>query len=54
MSFCRWQRKKHDGGLGHESLLEGVDLLVTEGFKTPAAAQNFENLGDEFGVSNVP
>ncbi|MGK4003563.1 hypothetical protein WMF31_13115 [Sorangium sp. So ce1036] len=51
---CTDKRVSWDGGLDHESLLDGVALLVTEGFKTPEAAENFENLGDEFGVSDVP
>ncbi|WP_437587964.1 hypothetical protein [Sorangium sp. So ce1000] len=54
ISTCTDKRVSWDGGLGHESLLEGVALLVAEGFKTQPAADRFERVGEDFGVSDVP
>ncbi|WP_438039397.1 hypothetical protein [Sorangium sp. So ce128] len=51
---CKGKRVSWNGGLGHESLLGGVALLVTEGFKTQPAADRFEVVGADLGVSDEP
>ncbi|XXT17524.1 hypothetical protein WME94_45580 [Sorangium sp. So ce429] len=51
---CTGMRVSWDGGPDHVSLLAGADALAAGGFKSQAAADRFETLGDDFGVSNLP
>ncbi|MGK3958976.1 hypothetical protein WMF38_38705 [Sorangium sp. So ce118] len=51
---CTGMRVSWDGGPDHVSLLAGADALAAGGFKSQAAAERFEALGDDFGVSNLP
>jgi hypothetical protein len=51
---CSGKKVSWVGGSGHASLLGGVNSLAATGLKDPAAAIQFGQSGDTFGVSNLP
>jgi hypothetical protein len=50
---CTDRQVSWAGGGSNFSLVSGVQSLATLGFKTQAATDRFQQLGDSFGVSNV-